>query len=306
MSGEGDQGSVPPSAARGIAGPIAANTSLLIAVLVYMGWAYYSAFLGYFHLSPLNLDVGIVEYMLRSLSLFSPVLVIAAVVVVAVTAVRTWRLSHRTFVLEVAGKAIACMSAVPALRKLVPAGDAKPAHPGRQLLIGAGAAVTVIALIMTWAASYIPISTYLILALLGGGPLLLSWPTREERHGRFPYALAVVITAVCALWAAALYAHSMGTRNAQAFVRNLPSQTAVVVYSTERLALRGPGVTGLQLPSGALYRYEYEGLRLLINRSGKYYVVPVGWYPQMDITYIFNESDNLRVMLLSGVVRSNN
>ena len=306
MSGDDDPGSVPPPAARGLAGLIVANASLLIAVLVYMGWAYTDAFFGYFHLSPLDLDVGIVEYMLRSLDLFSPDLIIAAVVVIAVTAVRAWGLDRTTFARGVAGKATAWISAVPVLRRLVPAGDAEQTHPGRWLLIGAGAAVTVIALTLAWAASYIPISTYLILALLGGGPLLLTWPTRAERHGRFPYSLAIVVIAVCALWATALYAHSIGTQHAQAFVRDLPSRTAVVVYSIQRLALSGPGVTVQQLQPGALYHYEYPGLRLLTTRSGTYYLVPVGWYPQMNVTYIFNESDQIRIVLLSSVVNSNN
>jgi len=306
LSGDDDRGTVPPPAARGIAAQVVANTSLLIAVLVYMGWAYDDALYGYFHLSPLDLDIGIVEYMLRSLSLFSPDLVIVAVVIVAVTVVRTWGLGRTTSARVVMGKVTARISAVPVLRGLVPAGDAEPAHPGRRLLISTGAAITVVALILAWVASYLSISTYLILVLLGGGPLLLTWPTRAERHGRFPYSLAIVVTAVCALWATSLYAQSIGTQDAQAFVRDLPSRTAVVVYSTQRLALSGPGVTVLRLPPGSLYHYEYQGFRLLITRSGTYYVVPVGWYPRMDVTYIFNESDQIRIVLLSGVVRSDN
>jgi len=301
----GDPGSVPPPAARGIAALVVANTSLLIAVLVYMGWAYEDAFLGYFHLSPLDLDVGVVEYMLRSLSLFSPDLVVAAVVVVAVTAVRAWGLGRTTFARHVEGKVTARISALPVLRRLVSAGNAEQPHSGRVLLISTGAAITVTALIMAWAASYILISTYLVLALLGGGPLLLTWPTRAERHGRFPYSLAVVVTAVCALWATALYAHSIGIRNAQAFVRDLPSGTAVVVYSAQRLAMAGsPGVTVQQLLPGSLYHYEYQGFRLLLMRSGTYYLVPVGWNPRQDHTYVFDESDQIRITLLSGVVRS--
>jgi hypothetical protein len=268
LSGSSDPDSMSPSAARGIVGLIVANASLLIAVLVYMGWTYADAFLGYFHLSPFNLDVGIVEYMLRSLTLFSPDLVIAAVVVIAVIAVRAYGLGHTTFARRVEGKARAGMSVIPILRKLVPASNAKQTQLGRQLLIGTGAAITVIALILIWASSYISISTYLILALLGGGPLLLTWPIRSDRNGRFPYSLAVVVTAVCALWATALYAHSIGTHNAQAFVRDLPSRTAVVVYSTQRLALSGPGVTVQRLQPGAFYHYEYQGFRLLIARSG--------------------------------------
>ena len=305
MSNDGDPGSVPPSAARSIAALVVANTSLLIAVLVYTGWAYEDAFLGYFHLNPLDLDVGIVEYMLRSLSLFSPDLVIAAVVVIAVTAVRTWGLGRTTFAREVSGRLTARISALPLVRMLIPAGNAGQPFPGRVLMIGTGAAMTVIALVLAWAASHILISTYLILALLGGGPLLLTWPTRTERHGRFPYSLAIVVTAVCALWATGLYAHGAGIRNAQAFVRNLPSGTAVVVYSVQRLAMGGsPGLISQPLGPGALYRYEYQGLRLLLFRSGTYYLVPVGWNPRQDHTYIFDDSDQIRITLLSGVVRS--
>jgi hypothetical protein len=88
LNGQPDPGSAPPSLARGIAGLVVANSSLLIAVLVYMGWAYEDALYGYFHVRPLDLDVGIVEYILRSLSLFSPSLVFAAALLIAVTAVR--------------------------------------------------------------------------------------------------------------------------------------------------------------------------------------------------------------------------
>lgn len=302
LSGDGDPGSVPPPAARGIAALVVANASLLIAVLVYMGWAYETALLLPFHLGPLDLDVGVVEYMLRSLSLFSPDLAIAAVVVVAIATVRTWGLGRTRFVRNVLGKAEARMSAIPALRRLVPADDAQRRLFGLRLLIGTGAAITITALILAWAANQVAISTYLILALLGGGPLLLTWPTRAARHGRFPYSLAVVISAVCALWATSLYAQSAGTRAAQAFVRNLPTSTAVIVYSVQALGLRGPGVSSQALSPGAYYHYEYQGLRLLITRSDTYYVVPVDWYPQMDVTYVFTDSDQIRIVLLSGVV----
>jgi hypothetical protein len=319
LSGARDPASVPPSSARGIAALIVANASLLIAVLVYMGWAYENALYGYFHLSPLDLDVGIVEYMLRSLSLFSPDLIIAAAVIVAVTAVRTWGLGRVKFA-QVAmykatvrisqatariSKGTIRISTVPVLRWLVLTDDPQQPHPGQLLLIGIGAAMTVVALILAWKANDIPINTYLILALLGGGPLLLTWPARAKHHGRFPYSLAIVVTAVCTLWAAALYAQSTGTRDAEAIVRNLPSRTAVVVYSIQRLALSGPGVTAQQLQPGFLYHYEYQGLRLLTIRAGTYYLLPVAWNPRQDLTYVFNESDQIRIVLFSGAVRSN-
>jgi hypothetical protein len=276
---------------------------LLVAVLVYMGWAYEDALYGYFHLSPLDLDVGIVEYMLRSLSLFSSDLVLVAVVIAVGAVVRTWGLGRTAFAQEVTGKVTTRLSAVPALRPIVPARGFGHRHPGRMLLIGTGAAVTAVALSLAWAASYAYINRYLVLALLGIGPLLLTWPTRAERHGRFPYSLAVVVSAICALWATSLYANNIGIRDARALVHNLPYSAAVVVYSTQRLALSGPGLTRTQFPSGSYYHFEYQGLRLLTTRSGTYYLLPVGWNPRLNITYVFNESDQIRIELVSSVAR---
>jgi hypothetical protein len=305
VSGDLNTGTVPSSPARGITAQVVANTSLLIAVLVYMGWAYDNALLGYFHINPLNLDVGVVEYMLRSLSLFSPSVVIVAVGVVVVTTIRAWGLGQTRFARLVADNATTRMSAIPVLRLLVPAGDAKQAHTGRLLLISIGAVVTVFALVLAWTASHLHISTYVLLALLGGGPLLLTWPTRAARRGRFPYSLALIVAAVCVLWAASLYAQGLGTRAAQAVVRNLPSSTAADVYSVQQLALSGPGVTVQQITGRGLYHYHYEGLRLLITRSGTYYLLPVGWDPEYELTYVISESDQIRIVLYSPTVQPN-
>jgi hypothetical protein len=91
LSTQADPGAGSGSARR-VAALVVANSSLLVAALLYMGWAYTDALWGYFHLDPLNLGVGVVEYVLRSLSLFSPVIVLAAVAFIAVAAVWTWDL----------------------------------------------------------------------------------------------------------------------------------------------------------------------------------------------------------------------
>jgi hypothetical protein len=269
-----------------------------------MGWAYDDAFYGYFHVRPLDLNAGIVEYMLLSLTLFSTGVVVAAVGIVAVTAVPHLGCGLGKLVRSAAGTTNTRISAIPALRLRAPTGDGEQLHTGRRLLIVAGTAATVIALVLALSASHVPISTYVLLGLLGGGPLLLTWPTRAERHGHFPYSLALVIAAVCALWAASLYAHSIGIRAAQTLVHNLPSRTAVVVYSIQPLALSGPGVIHQQLPTGFRYHHRYQGLRLLITRSGTYYLLPADWNPQRDLTYVISESDQTRIELLSGVARS--
>lgn len=301
MSGQSGPASAPSSSARGIAGQIVANTSLLIAVLVYMGWAYDDALYGYFHIRPLDLDVSIVEYMLRSLALFSTTIIIVAVALIAVTSVRTWSLGKTRFGRFVAGAAAPRISAIPVLRRLASKDASERSRARQVLMIGTGVAITLIALALDWIANYVPVSTYLFLLLLGSGPLLLTWPMRADHRGRFPYALAVVVSAVCALWAASLYAHNLGISAAKQVVQDLPTRTAVAVYSIEPLALSGPGVTVQRLPAEYLYHYRYQGLRLLITRSGTYYVLPVGWNPQLDETYVFDPGDQIRIELY-GVV----
>jgi hypothetical protein len=335
-----DRATTPSSPAGHIAGLIAANATLVVGVLVYMGWAYDTAFLGYFHLSPLDLDVGVSEYILRSLDLFSPALIVGAVVIIALFSMRPWaavgawvarRAGHADVVTEgeegavppdvaqapdiaelgmpdaLGGRAVHPTPRLARLtRTLVSADDDVRRRTSRMLLTWSGFAITGIALLLVWAANYVSISTYLVLALLAAGPLMLTWPVRRRTTGRFPYALAVVVAAVCTLWATSLYAQGVGTGDAQAVVHGLPSRTAVALYSTERLGLNGPGLTVVQLPPGAAYHYEYLGLRLLLHRSDTYYLLPVDWYRGADATYVIEDSDMIRIVLYSAdvVVRS--
>jgi len=297
LSDQADPASVRPSPARGIAGQVVANTSLLIAVLVYMGWAYDAAFYGYFHVNPLDLNIGIIEYMLVSLSLFSPLLVIVVAILIFASAARMWRLDRTRLTRLVRGRATSRALPVHSLRRLIPTGSAAQPQAGRRLLIAAGAVVTFTAVALALIAGYVHVSTYVVLGLLSTGPLLLTWPTRADRHGRFPYALAIVLAAVCALWAASLYATHLGKHAAEHLARDLSARTAVTLYTVEPIALGGPGVHVKTLPAGSLYHYRYQGLRLLTTRSGTYYLLPVGWSPHLDSIFVINDSDQTRIEL---------
>jgi len=308
---------VPSFAARGIAGLVVANSSLILAILIYMGWAYDDYLFGYFHLTTLDLGFGPLEYALRSLSLFSPAIVLAAVVLIAIMSVRVW--GGPVAITASARAPIArAFRRLPWARPASGHGDAdRPPVPSTELsqgehragqptsqspaarsrLASAGAVLVIIALALYWTAMHVQISTFLLLALLGAGPLLLTWPTRADRPGRGPYAIAIVVAAICALWAASVYAEQRGTQAAEDFVRNLPTRTAVVIYSTQQLALNGPGVSVQPLPHGFPYHYRYIGLRLLLIQSGTYYLLPVNWTPQLSFTYIVDESDQVRIVL---------
>jgi hypothetical protein len=320
-----DPDSSPKSPARNIVGLVVGSSSLIVAILIYMGWAYDSAYYGHFHLDPLQLGFDPLDYTLRSLSLFSPYIVLAAIGFILVTSVRAWH--------EV-GAAIRAIARGPvrdASRWVLSAGwvswagwpvdrdhggdtpaatdqaaeeahAEQPASRSRRatpLLAGAGIVLTLGAIALYWGAFHASINTYAVLGALGSTPLLLTWPARADRLGRAPYALAIVIAAICALWAGSVYAEQLGNRDAAGLVRNLPTHSGVAVYSTQQLALQGPGVSRHTLsPSAGLpYHYVYTGLRLLLMQGGTYYLLPEKWSPQLDFTYIINDSDQVSIEL---------
>ena len=63
-------------------GSIARNLSLIAAVAIYLGWAWDSAFYGYFNLGPIQLGTSPFAYMLSSLHVFRPVTFVTAVVAI--------------------------------------------------------------------------------------------------------------------------------------------------------------------------------------------------------------------------------
>jgi hypothetical protein len=316
--GDGRAGEAVPSPVRGLTGLVAANVSFIVAVLFYMGWAYDSALYGYFHLSPAELGLGVQDYLLASRRLFDPYMVIAVAVLIAV--VTAWVNGGPL----AAAVAAAASGAYRRLRGLVPVlqrldgvirrGLARlPAwlkalaarlRDSRVALGALGGLLTAAAFALAVAAQYTLVPTYLLLGLLAAGPLLLTRALRAGRKGLFPYTLAVVTTAVCIVWAAALYANGLGTRAAQGIATHLAGQTAVAVYTAQRIDLSGPGVSVTSLPGGGLYRYRYEGLRLLYVSSGTYYLLPQDWIPQLDLTYILTTGDQTMFELYAGQQRT--
>jgi hypothetical protein len=317
------------SPARNIVGLVVGSSSLIVAILIYMGWAYDSAYYGHFHLDPLQLGFDPLDYTLRSLSLFSPYIVLAAIGFILLASFRAWR------EVATAVRAIVRGPVRDAFRWVVTAGwigwagwpgwpldrdhgGASPAAPtdpsaeethaeqpasrsrrAAPLLASAGLVLTLGAVALYWGAFHVAINTYLVLGALGGTPLLLTWPARADRLGRAPYALAIVITAICALWAGSVYAEQLGNRDAASLVRNLPTHSGVAVYSTQQLAVQGPGVSRQPVPpsAGLPYHYVYTGLRLLLMQGGTYYLLPEKWSSRLDFTYIISESDQVSIEL---------
>ena len=272
---------------------LAANTTLFSAVLVYMGWNYENSLLEYFQVPAFSANIGTIEFALKGMvPLFDSDIVFFAALLVAV--------------LGLASRAGAVRELVPnAVIKVV----GRVREPADRVMI-TGLLVTAVVLPLTWLnvsdgafggwfASHRD-GVYYVLALLVAGQLLSAWPVRRSGTGLFMYPLALTVAALCTLWAAGIYADTLGSQAARSFAMQLPAQTAVTVYSATSIALSGPGVICQRVPGTSGYPYACIGLRLLYVQSGTYDLLPVRWTPQGGHTIILDDSNQIRIELSRG------
>ncbi|MEV6033239.1 hypothetical protein AB0L65_18945 [Nonomuraea sp. NPDC052116] len=145
--------------------------------------------------------------------------------------------------------------------------------------------------------------TYQLLALSALGLLLLTWPSPGRRSSRIAFAFSVAVAIFSLLWAASLYANGRGTRTAEQAVRDLPERTQVVIWPKDDLSINPSGVEHQKYSSGK-YRRSYTGMRLLLVRDDRYYLVPPvseqGWRDGGGRTYVLPENDDIRLEILPG------
>ncbi|MET7763301.1 hypothetical protein ABZS71_15195 [Streptomyces sp. NPDC005393] len=101
------------------------------------------------------------------------------------------------------------------------------------------------------------------------------------------------------MWVVAEAAGQLGTRDARADAQHLVRRPAVVALSTERLSMTGPGgLRAEDLGPRVHFRYRSSGLRLLLERGSRYYLLPLGWNHRTDPTYVMEDDDSVRIELL--------
>ncbi|MGK5696167.1 hypothetical protein ACSNOJ_25305, partial [Streptomyces sp. URMC 128] len=267
----------------GFPADLATLVSLLAALLFYAGAVHTRAYFEYFHIDVLALGLSFAEFVMRSLHLVTAPVVLTAVV--AVVVLRDPQLPSRS------------------LSRLLP-----PALIGRLRRVVRGLArlhllVLGVAVAMLFCWSRIQPYGWLVPVLLAVGILCGQPPAAGDgsRPGGIR-ARGAPLTAVglCLLWAVALAAHERGLRDAERDADHLVGRTAVVVFSTDRLSMTGRGLKVKDLGRQMHYRYRYTGLRVVIERGGRYYAVPTGWRHDTDSTYVLRESDDVRIELMPG------
>jgi hypothetical protein len=178
-------------------------------------------------------------------------------------------------------------------------------HPNKLhfLMLAPAAVAMLVGVITTFGLVRLDIADYWKLALLSGGALAMLTILRAGHVEKLrPWSASrsllmtlLLISLLSVFGAVDLYASHAGVREGERLAANLPYSPAIILYSGERLAISGPGVTILVLdPSSEPYKFSYQGLRLLGKMSDSLYLVPIGWEPGRDRVFVIKDLPGLR------------
>ncbi|WP_045744728.1 hypothetical protein [Actinoplanes rectilineatus] len=295
------RGSRPPS--RDTAGPegegpfslswealqfVASTAAVLGTLLYYFGWVRTRATLAYFGVDTGLLGFAAPDYLLRSVNAAIPPAIGAGLLILGLATLQIWlpgripdtprgRRGRRIAVVALRGVA-ALLLAVAAAGIVAQDSIGRPLGILLPLTLPAAAALLVVARKM----SPHPGSD----ARRGPG-------TGEARVWTF---VVLMLGFVGLLWADALYAADVGRRMAAAMADRLARQPEVVLYSADRLAVAGTGVT-VTTPGGTenKYGFRYAGLRVLIAANDRYLLLPAGWRRGVDSVFVIEKDDDVRI-----------
>ncbi|MGW3349709.1 hypothetical protein ACWDA3_40980 [Nonomuraea rubra] len=90
--------------------------------------------------------------------------------------------------------------------------------------------------------------------------------------------LCVVLLLILLLWTVSELAQQEGMKTAHQYRSDPGALPSTVVYAARRLHLEGLGIKETPLPDpGAMYRYRYSGLHLLLHSNERYFLLPACW-----------------------------
>ncbi|GAA4930848.1 hypothetical protein ACFPM3_02860 [Streptomyces coeruleoprunus] len=261
---------------------VIAEASFIAALMFYVGLIYTSRYYSNFHLSPSSLGFGFSDYVVESLQILSRPVLIAVVSLLLLMSVPQF------------------VRRLPVTSRVRRRASAVWGAMARQYWVVVAAGLV---LFLLWP-SVRPY--WMAPATVAAGLLIGQSGAALRGRGQRPADRAVPLFAALAflLLAVTLLAAQLGDREAKQAAARVVRWPGVVVFSTERLSLTGPpALKAEDLGAGAHLRYRYSGLRLLVQRGDRYYVVPVGWDRTRDSVYIFRENETTRIELTPGVRR---
>ncbi|MCK9895758.1 hypothetical protein [Frankia sp. AgB32] len=271
-------------------GRVVAPATALTAVLYFFGYTREKAYYNHFGIDLGTVDFTTTDYLLEGGQVaFAPLATLLTVAAAALTVrplldARLARSGARTR--KAVANGIAVLAAV--LFGVAVAGLLSPAkRVGSDLLapVALGGAVAAVA--------------YLLTSGYGFGASGNVRPNRAS--GRVAHTATLVSLAIVAVfWGTSTVGHHYGRTAARSFERNLPAAPHAIVYTHQRIAIHGTGVTREQLDlHDAAYAYRYSGLRVLLHNGGVWFLLPRGWRSRNSnyVALIHDTDPNVRIEL---------
>jgi len=316
-----------------IIGTIISQVVLITAVFYYFGWVYTQSYFDYFGIHTSLLGYGTSDYVLRSIDVvFLPFIYLGFVALVSLgfhrfvmapALIRTTSdlpLVSNTAISGTTDPVTSPRSTRPGLGSVVgrvrALGHLRPGPPGIRRIIGVfqtvalllgGTAFAGLVLPEQFGASlalFLPLSLILSASLLGYVAHVRStypnvfaatrppWRTPSRTY----YLTLLALGLIAGIWVVSVHADHVGTRLATDTAAQLSTRPGVVIYSTERIALNGPGINVTEITQpDTQYRYQYTGLRLLVRVPDKFLLLPANWQQGRDRVLFLRDDDSIRI-----------
>lgn len=263
---------------------IASQAALIAALLYYFGRVHINAVCAWFGVDVGMLGLSTTEYVVRSLNVSIPPVVLCALVVLVLGACARHIDTAIERVRDRPGwyrAASVCTAVVMVVAIVVVLNGISPL-PTNNISRGYP----------------MPVAILVLAVAILVARRLFSWvdaaPGTAERLWSITLG-ALVLAGV--LWLITLYAAQDGNRAAREKADTLRSPTSsdFILLSEYRMAIRGPGIQVDQITTeGSRYRFQYSGLRLLFRTSREYVVVPAEWQKGHDHVAFIPIDDSIR------------
>ncbi|WP_407285370.1 hypothetical protein [Streptomyces sp. BP-8] len=319
--------------ATSLLGSVIAQASFLVAVMYFLGAIYMTAYYSYFRVDSFSLGFGFAEMAIQSLNVVTaPLAIVSVLAVLALRHLATTPAFDLTAQSDTDQTHLECLirTLQRALRAVARAhlyivgaglvllllwfwlGEFRWTAP---ILLGVGVLLGQSPWVHNQAASggtAVPSDADVGTAVRPDSDSGTTAPSSTDGSTTMPQpdavlpgmwgrAVPVFTAGLLVMWGLSLGTAGLGEREARQAAANLVRRPAVVLLSADRISLAGPGVEVSDLGAKVHYRYRYTGLRRLIERNGRYYLLPLGWNHQTGPTYVIHESDDLRVELFPGI-----
>lgn len=277
-----------------LAGSVVAPASMLTGLLYFFGWMHAYFYFDYFGVNSSALGFGTVYYLITSVDpVFWPATFGGAITLLALWGDRALRAWART------GPPSAYLRLV---RIITAAGAALALGCGVLTVATGGRSGVLVALAPVGFALGVLVLAYAVnlrRADAGRRGTRVDAPTGGARPAE--WMIVFLLVGISFFTAATDYAAGTGRTEALKVTASLPALPTTVIYSRQNLGLTGPGVSATRCRSpGAVYRYRYSGLVLIVDSNARYLLLPREWTAERGTAILLPESAPVRLEFYPG------